>query len=143
MDKNRKTAISVGALYITATVAGVLSVVFSGSILEKPLNFINIAVSENQLISAAFLELIMAVAVAGIAFMLYPILKQTTDTESKAGLALWYVGTRLTESTLFFVGILGQLSLLKLSREFAKAIALDASYFQTGSAVLLATSDYA
>jgi len=41
MDKNRKTAISVGALYIAATVAGVLSVVFLGSILEKPLNLIN------------------------------------------------------------------------------------------------------
>ena len=85
----------------------------------------------------------MAVAVAGVAFMIYPILKQNTDTEIKEGLALWYVGTRITEGATFVVGVLVTLSLLSLSQEFIKAGAPDASYFQTGGTVLIAASNYA
>jgi hypothetical protein len=36
-------------------------------------------------------------------------------TPGKQGLALWYVGTRITEGTLFLVGVLGLLSLFALS----------------------------
>ena len=143
MNSNRKPAIIVGVLYIVATVAGVLTVVPLGSLLEGPDILANVAANENQLIMVAFLELIMAVAVAGVAFMIYPILKQNTDTEIKKGLALWYVGTRITESAIFIVGILVTLSLLSLSQEFIKAGAPNASYFQTGGTVLLAASNYA
>ena len=88
MNQNKKTARIVGVLYIVATVAGVLSVVSLGSLLDGPDVLINIAANENQVILVAFLELIMAVAVAGVAFMIYPILKQSTDTKNKEGLAL-------------------------------------------------------
>jgi len=87
--------------------------------------------------------LIMAVAVAGVAFMIYPVLIRNADTEIKEGLALWYVGTRITEGAIFVVAILATLSLMSLSQEFVKAGAPDASYFQTGGTVLLATSDFA
>lgn len=106
MNSNRKPAIIVGVLYIVATVAGVLTVVPLGSLLEGPDILANVAANENQLIMVAFLELIMAVAVAGVAFMIYPILKQNTDTKIKEGLALWYVGTRIAEEATFLVGIL-------------------------------------
>jgi hypothetical protein len=143
MNPNKKTARIVGVLYIVATVAGVLSVVSLGSLLDGPDVLINVAANEKQVILVAFLELIMAVAVAGVAFMIYPILKQSTDTKNKEGLALWYVGTRITEGALFFVGIIGLLSLLTLSQEFVKAGALDASYFQTVGTALLAARDLA
>ena len=93
------------------------------------------------MIMAALLELIMAIAVAGIAFMIYPILKK--NSEVKEGLARWYVGTRITEGGIFLVAILGLLSILTLSREFVSAGAPDASYFQTITNVLLVVSDYA
>ena len=143
MNSNRKTAIIVGVLYIVATVAGVLTVVPLRSLLDGPDILTNVAANENKVIMVAFLELIMAVAVAGVAFMIYPILKQNTDTKIKEGLALWYVGTRITEGVIFIVGILFTLSLLSLSQEFVKAGALDASYFQTGGTVLIAASNYA
>ena len=111
--------------------------------MDGPNVLINVAANENQVILVAFLELIMAVAVAGVAFMIYPILKQNTDTENKEGLALWYVGTRITEGALFLVGIIGLLSLLTLSQEFVKAGALDTSSFQTVSTALLAVRDLA
>lgn len=143
MNPNKNTARIVGILYIAATVAGVLSVVSLGSLLDGPDVLINVAANENQVILVAFLELIMAVAVAGVAFMIYPILKQNTDTENKEGLALWYVGTRITEGALFLVGIIGLLSLLTLSQEYIKAGALDASSFQTVGTALLAVRDLA
>ena len=143
MNTNRKTAIAVGALYIVATVAGVLTVAPLGSLLDGPDMLTKIAANENQMIIAIFLEFIMAVAVAGVAFMIYPILKQDADTKSKEGLAVWYLGSRITEGALFLVGILATLSLLTLSHEFVRTGAPDASYFQTGGTVLIAASNYA
>jgi len=141
MNSNRKTAIIVGVLYIAATVAGILSVVSLGSVLDGPDFLVTVSANKNQVIMAALFELIMAVAVAGVAFMIYPILKK--NSEVREGLALWYVGSRITEGVLFLVGVLGQLSILTLSQEFVKAGAPDASYFQTGGNVLLVVSDNA
>ena len=141
MNSKRKSAIIIGILYIAATAAGVLSVITLGSMFKGPDILINVSANENQVIMAALLELIMAIAVAGIAFMIYPILKK--NSEVKEGLARWYVGTRITESGIFLVAILGLLSILTLSREFVSAGAPDASYFQTITNVLLVVSDYA
>ncbi len=143
MKTNRKTAIAVGALYIAATVAGVLTVAPLGSLLDGPDMLTKIAANESQMIMVVFLEFIMAVAVAGVAFMIYPILKQDADTKSKEGLAVWYLGSRITEGALFLVGILTTLSLLTLSQEFVRTGAPDTSYFQTGGTVLIAASNYA
>ncbi|MFC1481325.1 DUF4386 domain-containing protein [Candidatus Neomarinimicrobiota bacterium] len=124
--------------YIIATVAGVLSVVFSGPILEKPLNLINVAANESQVLIPALFIFIMALAVAGIAIWAYPILKKHNEA-----LALGFVGARIVEGALFIVGIISLLSLLTLSQEFVKAGAADASYFHTQGILLLAASDSA
>ena len=141
MNSNRQIAIIAGVLYIVATVAGVLSVVTLGSLLEGPDILVNVSANESQVIMTTLFEIIMAITVAGIAFMIYPILKK--NSEVKEGLARWYVGTRITECGIFLVAILGQLSILTLSREFVLAGAPDASYFQTLTNVLLLVSDYA
>lgn len=143
MDTSRKSATIVGVLYIVATVAGVLTLAPLGALREGPGILANAATNENQMIMLVVLELTMAVAVAGIAFMIYPILKRNTDTEIQEGLAVWYVGTRITESATFVVAVLTTLSLMSLSQEFVKAGSPDASYFQTGGTVLLATTDFA
>ncbi len=85
----------------------------------------------------------MAVAVAGVAFMIYPILKRYADTTIKQGLAVWYVGTRITEGTVFVVAVLATLALLSLSQEFVQAGAPNAPFYLAGGSVLLATVDYA
>lgn len=143
MNSTRKTAIAVGALYIAATVAGVLSVAPITSLLNAPDMLAQVAANKSKMIMVVSLEFIMALAVAGVAFMIYPILKQDTDTASKKGLAVWYLGSRITEGTIFLVAILARLSLLVLSQEFLKTGSPDASYFQTGGTVLVAASNYA
>ena len=104
MSSERRVGIAVGALYIVATVAGVLGAAALGSLLQDPGALTNLAAHETQVMATAFFELVMAVAVAGVAFMLYPILTQDADTPGKQGLALWYVGTRITEARSFSRG---------------------------------------
>ena len=138
MNSNRKTAIIVGVLFITATVAYSLSVILLGPILGSPDYLTKASENGNQLMIGAFLVLIDSVAVAGIGIVIYPILKRYNET-----FALGYAGARLAEGLLFIANAIMTLTLLTLSREFVMAGAPDASYFQNMGAVLLAAGDWA
>ncbi len=138
MNSNRKTAIIVGVLFIIATLAGVLSGVISGPILDAPDDLLNVSANENPIIIAGLFMLIMGFAVAGIGIVMYPILKKHNEA-----LALGYVGFRLIEGVLFIVYVVGLLSLLTLSQEFVKAGAPDASHFQTLGTLLQEESYWA
>jgi hypothetical protein len=137
MNSNRKTAIIVGVLFIIATLAGVLSVVFLVPILNAPDYLSNVSANDNQVIIVVLLELIMIVAIVGIAVMLFPILKKQNE-----GLALGYVAARIIEVVPFFVGIASLLSLLKVSKEFVIAGAPASSYFQTLGILSIAIIDW-
>ncbi len=143
MSSERKSAIWVGVLYIVATVFPVAALVPWSALVDGDGILANAATHEGQLIAVALLNLVMAVAVAGVAFMIYPILRRVAHTGVKQGLALWYVGTRITEGGAFLVAVLATLAFLPLSREFAAAGAPEASYFQTSSIVLESTTDMA
>ena len=124
MNSNRKTAIIVGVLFITATVAYSLGVIFLDPILGGSDYLTKVSENEKLVILGAFLVLIDAVAVAGIGIVIYPILKKHNET-----LALGYAGARIVESVLFIVNVIFILTLLTLSQEFVKAGAPDASYY--------------
>ena len=138
MNSYRKNAITVGALFIIATVAGVLSVLILSPILNNPDYLINISANENQVVIGGLFELIMAVACAGIAIWLYPVLKKYNGA-----LALGSVGFRIIESIFHLVCVISLLSLVTLSHEFVKAGASYTSYFQTLGTLLLAVRDWA
>jgi len=138
MNSYRKTAIIVGVLFIIATAATMLSLVGTEPILDAPDYLINVSANENQVIIGALFMLIDAVAVSGIAIIMYPILKKYNEV-----LALGYIGARVVECVLFIIYVIILLSLLTLSQEFVKAGAPDVSYFQTGGTLLLAASDWA
>ncbi|MFQ6114868.1 MAG: DUF4386 domain-containing protein, partial [bacterium] len=121
---------------IIGTVASIISFVFWPS-LDAPDYLANISVNENKVIIAAFFELIMAVAVAGIPIMIYPILKKHNE-----GLALAHVGARLIEGVIYIVDAISLLTLLTLSQKFVKAGAPNDSYFQTSGTLLVAVSDW-
>ena len=91
----------------------------------------------------ALLNLVMAIAVAGVAFMIYPILKRVTKSAVEEGLAHWYVGTRITEGGTFVVAVLATLAFMPLSREFIAAGAPGASHFAVSAVVLEWTVDLA
>jgi hypothetical protein len=138
MNSNRKTAISVGVLFIIATVLGVLGRSFLQPIVDAPDYLVKASANENQLIIGALFALIAAFACAGIAIGLYPILKKHHEA-----LALGSAGLRLMEGMLYIVGVVGLLSILTLSQEYVKAGAPDASLFQASGTSLLAVHDWA
>ena len=138
MNTYRKTAISVGVLFIIATVLGVLGRSFSQPILDAPDYLIKISANENQVIIGGLLSLLAAFASAGIAIGLYPVLKKHHEA-----LALGSVGLRVMEGMLYIVGVVGLLSILTLSQEYVKAGASNASLFQASGTSLLAVRDWA
>ena len=139
----RKSAIWVGVLWIMATVFPVSSIVPWSALDDGEGILANAATHKSQLITWALLNLAGAVAAAGVAFMFYPILNRVADTSVEKGLALWYVGARITEGCFYLVAVLATWAFLPLSREFAAAGAPDASHFQTSRVVLQSTSDLA
>jgi hypothetical protein len=136
MDSNRKTAIIVGVLFITALVSSMLSGVFLGSI-DDPDYLTAVAANENQVMVGVLFQLILTASVVAIPIMMFPILKKHNES-----LALGYVGARIFEGFFDIVIAMSMLLLLTLSREFVEAGAPDASYFQTSGALLHGVYDW-
>ncbi len=138
MDSNKKTAIIVGVLFLTATTAYSIGVLLLDPILRAS-DYLTMASSnEHQVIIGSLLVLIDSVAVAGIGIVIYPVLKKHNET-----LAFGYAGARIAEGVLFMVNAIAILTLLSLSHEFVSAGAQDAFYYQTLGTVLLAAGDWA
>lgn len=135
MNSNRKTAIIVGLLFITATVATIVSQVFLEPISTAQDILVYVSTNENQMLVGAFFLLIDAIAVAAIAIMLYPVLKK-----QNISIAIGYVGARIVECILFIIVVLSALCLVTLNQEIIRAGLTDVSSFQTGSTLLLALS---
>jgi hypothetical protein len=133
MNTNRKTAIIVGVLYIIGTVAGILSVVFTSSILNVPDLLMKVSANENQMIMGALFVLIMGLALAMVPVMMYPILKKQNEA-----LALGYVVFRGgLETVNYIITVIGWYLLLLLSQAYVQVGALDTSAFPALGTLLL------
>ncbi|MEM7736769.1 MAG: DUF4386 family protein, partial [Deinococcota bacterium] len=111
-DKSyRKTATLVGILYITGTVAGVLSLVATNPVLSVP-NFVTVvAASPNRLVLGSLFILLMGIALAFIPLAMFPIFKRTHE----AGALAYVVFRSGLETTTYLVTVLSWLVLIRLS----------------------------
>lgn len=138
MNASNKVARIVGILFIIGTVAGVLSVVFTGSILDDSAYLTKIADKDNQFILGTLFVLIMGLALAPIPLLMYPIFKQYNES-----LALGYVVFRgALETVCYLTTIIFWLLLLTVSREYTKASAADMASYKTLGTVLLGGGDW-
>ncbi len=138
MNSYKKTAITVGVLFIIATVMGVLSaLVLLQPILTAPDYLVKFSENENKVIIGAILDLIGAGAFVGIAIVIFPIFKKHNER-----LALGYVVARSFEAVPFIVANIFLLSLLTVGQEYVRAGAPEASHFQTLGTALLAAYDW-
>lgn len=133
----RKIAILVGVLFITATVATSLSILLTTPILDAPDYLTNISAHATQIVLAALLMFIDAIAVAGIAIAIYPVLKKHNEI-----LALGYVGARIVESVFFIFYVIILLSIMTVGQDFVTAAASEVSHFQTIGNSLMAVFDW-
>jgi len=86
MNTSRRTALIVGVLYIIGTIAGILSLVFTGPILEEPDYLTRVSTNPNQIVIGALFVLTMGLALAMVPVMMFPILKRYNEA-----LAVGYV----------------------------------------------------
>jgi hypothetical protein len=131
----RKSAIIVGLLFIIGDIAGVLSVLVTGGLLEGPDALAKIAANQNQLVVGALLVLVMGLALAMVPVVMFPVFKKYSEV-----LALGTVVFRGALETVAYVASAGTwLLLVELSREHAEAATASAPHFQTLSSLLMAT----
>ncbi len=76
---HRKTAIIVGLLFIIGDIAGVLSYVVTGGLLEGPDALAKIAANQDHLVLGALLVLVMGFALAMVPVVIYPVFKKYNE----------------------------------------------------------------
>jgi hypothetical protein len=130
---SRNTARIVGALFIIATAAPLLSVAFVPAIFgpESIDNVILLADNETSTRLGILLEFTMAVAVASIPIIMYPLLRKINQS-----MALGYVAGRLVEGIMFTVGAICMLALLSYSKGVVQTFAVDTVWTQLGLTLL-------
>jgi hypothetical protein len=137
MNTDRRTAAIVGVLFIVGTVAGVLSVVFTGSILGDPDYLIKVFANENQIIIGALLVLIMGFALAMVPVMLFPIFRKHNEI-----LALGYVVFRGGLETVTYIATaISWLLLIPFSQEYVTAGSPNPPYFHTLGNLILEAAE--
>lgn len=110
----REPAQRIGWLFVIATVAGVLSVVAMSSTLGAEDLLSAVRANQGAVILGQMLVFLMLTAMVGTAVLLYPILKEYSET-----LALGYVLARTLEVTTISVGLVAGLLLVPLSWDYS------------------------
>ena len=137
MKTDTGIARTAGLLFVVATAAAV-----AGDMLVRPIRddddyLVTFATHETRVIVGMVSELVLAAAVIGIAAVLFPVLKRSSE-----GLAVGYVGARIIEGAIIILGGISSLLLLTLSREFSEAAAAEASTFEPSGALLLEAREW-
>ena len=137
MHPTRKIAVMTGVVFIIATVA----VLLAGALVPDPTgaNYLaSLSANANRVAAGALLYLIGHFASAGIAVVMYPVLKKWN-----AGLALGSVVFRTIETVFYMVGLVALMSLLTLGQQFTTAAAADRTSLQAIGNLLVSIRDYA
>jgi hypothetical protein len=137
VNKNRKTAIIVGLLYIIGTVAGVFSVLITQPVLMAPDYLVQVSANENLIILGSLLVLTMGFSLALVPVLLFPILKKHNEV-----LAIGYVVFRGALEMVCYIAIaICWFFLIQVSLETTVAEASNAEYLQSLGAVFLKGND--
>lgn len=127
--EERGTAIAVGALYVLATAAGV-----AAAIVGAPTEVDAMAARSGAVLVGALLVTVMAVAVAGVGVVFYPVLARDAGAHTWHGAALGFAGARIAEGAIFLVSVAATLAMLglgeaMLAADGVRAVALEAAGF--------------
>jgi len=138
MKSYRKTAITVGILFIIGTVSGILSGVITAPITKGAAYPFNISASETQWLIGTLLILVMGLPLAMIPVLLYPIFKKHNEVLALGA----FLFRGVLEMVCYLLPVLSQFLLLSLSQMYDKAGAAQADSLQVLGSVLLASIDW-
>jgi hypothetical protein len=131
MNNNKRIARFVGVLYIIGTVAGILSVVFTGSIIGSTNVLMKVSANVNQVKLGTLFILIMGISLALVPVIIYPVVKKYNQA-----LALGYVVFRGALETFTYIATAIWLLLVVLSKEYVNTVSSDSTSFQSMSNLL-------
>jgi hypothetical protein len=128
----RKTAITVGVIYLAGMVVGVGGNIIIQSILGAPDHLAALSANSMLLAIGAMLWLLAVAGDAAHGILMFPVLKRFSER-----IAVGYFGARIIDAV--FVGIMALFILFQipLGSEYVKAGVSGTSYFQGVSAVLM------
>lgn len=121
----RKAERAAGVLFLLSTVAFLIGSGILDPILHRTDLLSSMNSERTSVFTGLLLEMINAIAVVGIALLLHPILKKHHKT-----FTMGYFASRVMESTLLILSLLGPLVLLVWSEKSITAGTSDASYLQ-------------
>jgi hypothetical protein len=133
MEPQRKTALTVGILFVLTLVFAVPGVLAYGPVLNDP-SYVLGAGAGFSVSLGAFFEILTVIANIATAMVLFPLLRRQNET-----LALSYVAARFIEGALIVVGMLSVLAVETVRRDGAGA---DPGSLLVASQSLVAVHDW-
>lgn len=122
----KKTERAAGALFLVSTCAFLIGSGMMDPILHRADLLASVYPDRIKVFAGLFLELINAIAVVGISMLLHPILKKHNEAFS-----LGYFGSRVMESALLIMSLIGPLVLIAISKQSNSVGTSGDSYLQT------------
>jgi hypothetical protein len=136
MNSFRTTAKVTGILFLISDVTSIVALALYQPLLKHADFVTSMSASNTPILLGAFMEILLALTVAGTGIALYPILKKQNQ-----GMALGYTIGRAAEGTVITIGILSLLSILTLRDNFLATNANAATY-EVISRALIALHDW-
>lgn len=137
MNTYRTNAVVAGALYITGTVAGIMSLVLSQPLHDPGGPLAGAAANATQVTVAALCALLMALSLAMVPVVLYPALRRHSEV-----LALGYVVFRgALETVAVLVSVIAWVLSVELGRLSVLAGAAGSTGYEATGTLLLAAGD--
>ena len=133
----RRTAALVGALFIVATVTAIAAIAVLGDAFEGPDFLVGLPDVGNAVVTAALLELVLAISLIAIGALMLPVFKQHGE-----GLAQAYYGLRLTEAIFIIVATTCLVAMLAMGGQYADGD-LDVAGAKAMGALLMALREWA
>ena len=118
MISDRKTASTVGTLFLVAMVASLLGGGLVESVISAPELLAAVSENETVLVVGVLLELVNAIAVIGIGVLMFTVLKRHNETQ-----AIGYLSLRIVEAMFCSLIVVSPLSLIRLGQNQSQASA--------------------
>jgi hypothetical protein len=137
MNSTRKIAVITGVVFILATLMGLLATPLTPDLAGTDY-LTRVSTHPNQTAAGVLLLIIAYFACAGIAIVMYPVLKKWD-----AGLALGSVVFRTIETAFYMVSLVGLMALVTLGQQFTTAGDADRATLQAIGNLLVSVRDHA
>jgi len=122
---NKWSARMTGLLFLLSTCAYLIGSGLLNPILKRPELLTDSSLNQTIVVTGLFLELINAIAVVGIAILLYPVLRKYNEA-----LMLGYFASRVIESAILMFSLISPILLIMLSGELKGAEPSGRPYLQ-------------